>query len=159
MPETASSCAHRLASTRPQVRSADAGPLGRREEGTSITSQKLPRYRHRVPCPRPVSPKMLFSDHWEGGGPVQARRRGLMLQGRGEASRGTTAAPSSAPSAPSAWLSLTVPCPGLPGLAVVPTGPGLWFSSQPGTKPGPQAPPHPNHLSFLLICMSLRRLD
>lgn len=111
------------------------------------------------PAPGLSLPKCCSLIIGKGWGPVQARRRGLMLQGRGEASRGTTAAPSSAPSAPSAWLSLTVPCPGLPGLAVVPTGPGLWFSSQPGTKPGPQAPPHPNHLSFLLICMSLRRLD
>ena len=28
-----------------------------------------------------------------------------------------------------------------------------------GIKAGPQAPSHPNHLSFLLICMSFRRLD
>lgn len=45
-------------------------------------------------------------------GPVQARRRVPKLQGSGEASRGTTSAPSSAPAATSAWLSLTVPCPG-----------------------------------------------
>lgn len=154
----ATSCTYRHTSTHyPQVRSADVGTPGSTRGGDIDHAVTRCHVADAIfPAPGLSLPSCCSLIIGKGGGLSRPGRGSRSCRGAGKPAGVPRLLHHQAPSATSAWLSLTVPRPGPLGCH---PQPGLWFSSQTGTKPGPQAPPHPNHLSFLLICMSLRRLD